>query len=105
MPFTRAQLIWGMVKPQAAAEGVQPVDVERQVNVPVAAVEARARALVLSTKADLQSRQDEKATQLESVLATKAPLAHTHPIAQVTGLQAVITQLQTRLAALEAKVP
>lgn len=101
MAQSRDQRLWNAVKPVAARDGVQPVDVPAVET----RAETRATAIVAAVKAELLQSQADRVAQLTTLLAGKAPLVHTQAIATIIGLQAALTALQTRLAALEAKVP
>lgn len=81
---SRSKVLWDAVKPEAAKEGIIKVD--------VSAVETRA-----------ESRAKTLVDTVKDELATKADRTHVHPMGQIAGLPAVLQQLQTRLAALEAK--
>lgn len=54
---------------------------------------------------ELTTRLATVTTQVTTALATKAPVNHTHPRTEVTGLNPALAALEARIAALEAKVP
>ena len=98
MGLSRAQILWNMVKPKAAEEGI--VSVRPQVD----AIDLLLRNRIKDVQDDLDTAKT-RILANTAALDTKAAAVHVHPINQVTGLQAALTTLQARVAALEAKVP
>jgi len=98
MMGTRARAIWNLVKSQAATDGIVPVRPQ------VDAIDLQLRNRIKDVQDDLDIAKT-RILANTAALDGKAPLVHVHPVNQVTGLQAALTQLQNRVAALEAKVP
>lgn len=98
MAISRAQILWNMVRPKAADEGI--VSVRPQVD----AIDLQLRTRIKDVQNDLDTA---KTLVLANVAALngKASLVHAHPINQVNGLQAALNTLQARIAALEVKIP
>lgn len=116
MSLSQSERIWQALRGVAAAEGVvapgpQIMKADRELKARIQDLRteledqgtdlalAKGQLLVLD---DRTQTLDDRTQTLET---GKAPLVHTHAIAQVGNLQNVLNALQSRIAALEAKVP
>lgn len=95
MSLSRAQALWRYLAPQAEDTSVRPQ---------IDAIDLALKARIQDVKADLDTARTH-ILAIEAALPGKASVNHTHPIADIAQLANALTSLQTRVSALEAKVP